>query len=511
MMLAQTNLGRGAASARVSKGCDPACSGAVRARVRPWLAPGGGLGGRVWAGVLRAGLALTLGLTGCSVGPAYHRPTAPLPASWQNPTAQQSALWPSGDWWQGFGSATLNDYIHQALTASDDIAAAVARVSEAQGQAQVAGAPLYPSLSASLGAEKTRQFTPPNKDSTFAAIEPLLTASYELDFWGKNRATRQAAVLAAEASIYDRQTVVLTVLSGVATDYFQALEMRDRLAVATNNLANAQAILKGLETEQRVGTANALDVAQQAAVVAVENAAIPPLQQQLQQSMDALAILLGRAPETLQFQDAGLGSITILPVVAGLPSQLLTRRPDVASAEAQLHAANADIVAARAAFFPNVTLTASGGYASSYLSQLITPERAIYTLSGSVAQSIFEGGALRGQYRYSKARYAELLADYHKSVISALSDVENALVAVQQTAEQQRRQQDAADKAQRAYDFAQQQMRAGVTSILTVLNTETTLFTAQDELVQVKFLHLQALVNLYQALGGGWEQGQTTL
>jgi NodT family efflux transporter outer membrane factor (OMF) lipoprotein len=415
------------------------------------------------------------------------------------------------DWWRGFGSSTLDDYVRQALAGSDDIAAAVARINEAEDQAQVAGAALYPSLSAQLGAEKTRQFTPPNKTATFGAYEPLLSASYELDFWGKNRAAHEAALLTAQASAYDRQTVVLTVLSGVATDYFQALEMRDRLGVATNDLANAQAILTGLETEERVGTANALDVAQQAAVVAVENATIPPLRQQLQQSMDALAILLGRAPETLQFQDAGLASITAPPVLEGLPSQLLGRRPDIAEAEAQLHAANANIVVARAAFFPSITLTGSGGYASSYLDRLITPSSTIYTLTGSIAQSIFQGGALRGQYHYSQARYAELLADYHKSVLSALGDVENALVAVQQTTDQQLRQQDAADKAQRAFDFAQQQMRAGVTNILTVLNTETTLFTAQDELVQVKFQHLQALVALYQALGGGWQQGQTSL
>jgi outer membrane protein, multidrug efflux system len=473
--------------------------------------PRGAGGARGLIQSISAGLAACLGLAACSVGPAYRRPAAPLPSSWQLSSAAQQAAWPTADWWRGFGSSTLNDYVHQALAGSDDIAAALARINEAEDQAQIAGAPLYPSVSAQFTGEQTRQFVPPHNNTTFPGFEPEATASYELDFWGKNRAAHEAAVLTAQASAYDRETVVLTVLSGVATDYFQALEARDRLGVANNDLANAQAILNGLETEQRVGTATALDVAQQAAVVAVENATIPPLREQLQQSMDALAILLGRPPETLQFQDAGLASITAPAVLEGLPSQLLARRPDIAEAEAQLHAANANIVVARAAFFPNITLTASGGYASSYLSRLITPSSTIYTLSGNIAQSIFEGGALRGQYHYSQARYNELLADYHKSVLSALSDVENALVAVQQTAEQQLRQQDAADKAQRAFDFAQQQMRAGVTNILTVLNTETTLFTAQDELVQVKFQHLQALVTLYQALGGGWQQGQTTL
>jgi NodT family efflux transporter outer membrane factor (OMF) lipoprotein len=448
-------------------------------------------------------------LSACSVGPAYHRPSAPLPASWQQ-QATAVGVWPSADWWRGFGSVTLDDYVRQALAGSDDIAGAVARVQEAEDQAQIAGAALYPSLSGDFTAQKARQFAPPSRFSTSSAFEPTLTASYALDFWGKDRATRQAAELTAQSTLYDRETVVLTVLSSVATDYFQALEMRDRLLVANNDLKNAQDILAGLQEEQRVGTTTALDVAQQAAVVAVVNATIPPLRAQLQQSMDALAILLGQAPETLQFQDAGLAAIGAPQVVEGLPSQLLVRRPDIASAEAQLHAANANIVVARAAMFPNITLTGSGGYASSSLSRLILPQNSVYSLSGSLAQTIFEGGALRGQYHYAQARYAELLADYHKSVLSGLSDVENALVAVRQTDEQQRRQQDAADKAQRAYDFAQQQMHAGVTNILTVLNTETTLFTAQDELVQVKFAHLQALVSLYQALGGGWQQGRTT-
>ncbi len=456
-------------------------------------------------------LAVLLSLAGCSVGPAYRRPQAPLPAGWSAAAAGQSAGWPSADWWRAFGSTTLDDYIAQALTASDDIAAAVARVREADAQARIAGAALLPSLNASLLGEKEKEFIPPIGGPVIGGLEPTINASYELDFWGKNRATREAAVQAAQASVYDRETVVLTTLSSVATDYFQALEARDRVRVAENNLAAAQHILDGLTLEQQVGTTTALDVAQQAAEVAVVNATIPPLQEQLRQSMNGLAVLLGRTPESLQFRDASLAQIIAPSVLQGLPSQLLVRRPDIAEAEADLHEANANIRVARAAFFPDIELTASGGYASSYLNRLITPESTIYTLSGTLTQDIFEGGALRGQYQYSQARYAELLADYHKTVLSALEDVENDLVAVQQTSDQMRRQQDATDKAQSAYNFAQMQMTAGVTNILTVLNTETTLFTAQDELVQVQYQHLAALVELYQALGGGWQAGQATL
>ena len=315
----------------------------------------------------------------------------------------------------------------------------------------------------------------------------------------------------AQASRYDRQTVTLTVTSEVAQNYFQALESYDLLEVAQNNLSNAQHILNGLQLEQQVGTATGLDVAQQAAVVGAVNASIPPLVQQLHMSMDALAVLLGQLPETLPLPKNGLDSLTVPAVIEGLPSQLLERRPDVAEAEAQLHAANANITVARAAFFPSVALTASGGYASSVLNDLLVPSARVFELTGTVAQDIFEGGALRGQVQYSHARYAELLADYHKAVISAFSDVENALIAAQQTDEQQRRQQVATDEAQRAFDFAQEQMSAGTTNILTVLNTETTLFTAEDQLVQCKYQHLQALLQLYQALGGGWQQSQESL
>ncbi|HEX4023280.1 MAG TPA: efflux transporter outer membrane subunit [Steroidobacteraceae bacterium] len=452
------------------------------------------------------------GLAACSVGPAYRRPEVPLPPSWSSAAQGATAAWPAAEWWRAFGSPALDDYVSQARLDGDDIAAAIARVREADAQARIAGAALLPAVGFDASATRERAI-PLGGGAAVTAnqFSPEVTASYELDFWGKNRATRDAAALAAQASRFDQQTVTLTVIAGVAQNYFQALEMHDRLQVAQNDLANAQHTLDGLTLEQQVGTATALDVAQQASVVAVVNASIPPLREQLQQSLNALAVLLGRAPETIGLGGGGLGQIRTPPVIAGLPSQLLARRPDVAEAEAQLHAANANIVAARAAFFPNVDLTGSGGFASAVLGTLVSPASRVFAVTGALSQSIFQGGALRGQYQYSRARYAELLSDYHKTVMTALSDVENALIAVQQAADQQQRQQNATDKAQRAFDFAQMQMAAGTTNILTVLNTETTLFTAQDELVQVKFQHLQTLVQLYQALGGGWQVQQAKL
>lgn len=179
----------------------------------------------------------------------------------------------------------------------------------------------------------------------------------------------------------------------------------------------------------------------------------------------------------------------------------------MAEAEQQLIAANADITVARAALFPDIQLTANGGYASSTLTSLVSPAHRVYSIGAGLVQPIFHGGALRGQVAYSHARYAELLTTYHKTVLTALGNVEGALVSAQQTAEQQKRQQDAVTTARRAFDFARTQMSAGTVNILTVLNTENALFSAQDQLVQVNYLHLQALVNLFTALGGGWHQG----
>ena len=418
------------------------------------------------------------------------------------------------DWWKSFDSPILNDLMEQARAANDDIAAAIARVQQADAQARIAGAPLLPSVG--LDADGTRgralqptvgptgRLTP--TPSTFNSFTTELTASYEIDFWGKNRAVHDAARMATLASRYDQATVELTVMQSVASTYFQALELRDRLKVAQKNLESARDTLKGLRLEAQVGTLTALDVAQQETTVAALEAAIPPLTQQLGMTTNALAILVGKQPEAVDVSSGTLADLAEPRVQPGMPSELLARRPDVAQAEAQLVAANANIAAARAAFFPTISLTADGGFASASLSKLFNPVSRVWSATAGLTQPLFEGGALVGQYRLNKGRYAELLADYHKAVISAFSNVEDALVSVQQTAEQLQRQQQAVATARHAYELTQAQFHAGVINILVVLSTETALFTAEDTLVQVEYSHLNALVALYSALGGGWQR-----
>jgi NodT family efflux transporter outer membrane factor (OMF) lipoprotein len=433
-----------------------------------------------------------------------------LPTEWHAaPSLSETAasVWPDAGWWHAFGSSQLDELIAEAEHSNDDLAGAVARVEEADAQVRIAGAPLFPTVD--FGADGTRERAPVSGvgPEVYNVFNPQLTAGYELDFWGKNRALKNAARASALASRYDQETVALTVVSSVATTYFQALELRDRIEVAQQNLQNGQKILDGLKFEQSAGTATGLDVAQQETVVALLSAAVPPLVQQFRQSVYALAVLIGKTPESIDVTSGTLTELSSPTVAAGLPSQLLSRRPDVAEAEQQLIAANADITVARAALFPSIELTAIGGYESSTLASLISPANRVYALGAGLTQPIFHGGALRGQVAYSKARYTELLTTYHKAVLTAFSNVESALVAARQTAEQLERQRAAVAKARRAYQFAQAQMSAGIVNILVVLNTENALFSAQDVLVQVEYARLQTLVDLFTALGGGWHQG----
>jgi outer membrane protein, multidrug efflux system len=450
-------------------------------------------------------------LVACSLGPRYQRPELAPPPAWVTPGDATAAQWPASDWWRGFNSPDLDSFIEQARNANDDLRAALARVHQADAQRRIAGAPLLPALSVQATATRSRAAVTGGGHVTGNDFSPLLSASYELDFWGKHRAAFASAAAAARASRYDRTTVELAVMAGVAGTYFQALQLRDRLGIASANLDNATRVLHGLKLEETAGLTTALDVAQQETVVATVNAAIPPLKQQLRQSLDALAILVGSTPEIVDVTHGSLDELAAPAVRPGLPSELLARRPDVAAAESQLIAANANIAAARAAFFPSISLTAGGGYESAALAGLLTPANRVWSLAAGATQPIFQGGALLGQYQLTKGRYEELLADYHKAVIAALANVEDSLIAVQQTNELVERQQQAARTAQRAYEFAQAQMRAGTINVLTLLNTQTALFSSRDALAQAKYAHLVALVSLYQALGGGWENKESLL
>lgn len=452
---------------------------------------------------LRAALILAAAVlpAGCDLGPDYKRPAIAVPTQWRE--MKSGAAWPAADWWRGFGSAELDALMARAQAANYDLAAAVAAVRQADAQVRITGASLLPTVGLTGSAGRVRKSLGTQSFSfNDFLIEP--SVSYEIDFWDKNHAALEGAKASALASRYAKQVVALTVETSVANTYFQILALQEEIRVAEDNLATARDALKGVAAQQSAGTATQLDVTQQQTVVAQQRAAIPPLQQQLVQNLNALAILLGETPERVKMPEGGLATLTVPKVTPGLPSELLARRPDVSEAEAQLVAANANIKVARADFFPNITLTAAGGFESVALGSLLQASSRIYNVAAGFTQPIYEGGALEGALQLSKAQYEQLVADYRKTVISAFSDVENALIATRKTAEQLEDQEDTVAKARLAYQISEAQYQGGTVTLLTVLTTENALFPAETTLVQDRLAYLQAVVGLFQALGGGW-------
>ncbi len=460
-------------------------------------------------------VALLVPLSGCALWHDFEHPATEAPASWTT-QASTDAAWPDEQWWKQFKSDALSAQVEQANNSNFDLLAAMARVRHADAQVQVNGSSLLPHLDASADATRTRTGRSStttnlngfnNRVRVNNSYNATLNASYELDFWGKNWASYQSAKSLADASRFDQQTVKLTTLSSVATNYFDILGTKERLDVAKDNSKNADELLTTIRKRYKVGIATALDLAQQENVVASQKATIPPLEQHLQQDLDAQAVLLGKMPESIEQPKENLKDIAIPVIVSGLPSELLQRRPDVQTAEAQLASAHADIINARAQFFPSISLTGSGGYHSTQLANLFKPDSMLWSLGGSLAAPIFEGGLLRGQLDFQKARYDELLQDYRKAVVASFSDVEDALAAVKQSAAEEAAQEVAVKTAREAYRLTQQQLTGGIIDITTVLNTQRVLFSAEDAWVQAKLLHLQAMVGLYRALGGGWKLG----
>ena len=493
-------------------------------------------------------LLLALPLSACNLGPDYARPAVAIPPAFRATADTAQAAWPAPDWWRGFGSVELNGLIADARANNQNLAAAAARVVQADAQVAITGSPLLPTLSATGNASYSRigssrsgsvagvttgssgttsttstgsGTTTSTTNTTGGTVVSSATTShsrytdsrqyslegavsYEADFWGKNRATFEAAQASALFSRFDQENVALTVLTSVATTYFQALGAADRLAVARRNLADAQQTLKVFQVRVQVGTGTALDVAQQEALAAGQAAQIPALQSQLNQQVIALSTLVGRPPESIIVKADTLAGLPTPAVGGGLPSELLARRPDVAAAEANLVAQNGNVRAARAAFFPAVQLTSQGGIESLALSSLLGPGSFLFTMAASVTQTIFDNGLKQGDLDQAKGRFAELVADYRQATLQAYQDAETYLTAAHYAAQQEVLERQAVTVAQRAADIARAQLAAGTVDITTVLNTQTTLFADQDTFVQVRLAHFQALINLYKALGGGW-------
>jgi NodT family efflux transporter outer membrane factor (OMF) lipoprotein len=461
---------------------------------------------------LKAAFALALlpVLAGCILTADKLDPTLDVPNRYRAAHGAPGAALPNLEWWRGFRSAELIDLMVQARAANLDIAVAVARIVQADAQARVAGAALLPTISGNASVERSRSSSAVSSSGSGGSGDRTtyttsLNASYTLDFWGRNRALTRAAEETAVASRFDREVVALSTLVVVADTYFLVLEGQDRLRVARNNLASAESILKVIEDRQRAGTADALAVSQQASLVAIQRAQIPPLIQQIEQNKATLGLLVGRSPEHITIRGGSMYRLAIPRITPGLPSQLLTQRPDIREAEARLAGADANVEAARAAFFPTIQLTGQEGLQSAMLRNLFSPGAFFYSVAASLTQPIFDGGVLLGQLDLQRGLREELVQTYRKAVISAFTDVERALIAVAQLADQERLQRAAVDEARRAYDLMKQRLDAGTIDITTLLQVQQTLFQQEDILATVRFARLQAVVSLFQALGGGWQ------
>jgi outer membrane protein, multidrug efflux system len=458
---------------------------------------------------LSASFCTLLGLSGCQVGPAYQHPKTPIPMAWAA-AAPQGGNWPAADWWTAFGSSQLDDLIQQAMTGNLDIAAAKARIEQANGEAREAGAPLLPSIGANVSGGATRQLSLVGQQREHIYDGGVLQASYQLDFWGKNRSALQAAESTAAAARFDAEVVTITTASSIATTYISLLGLQDQLKILQSNLQREQDMLTDMTTMQQAGTIPLLDVAQQRATVDSLAATVPPLKQQIEHLHTALAILIGVLPEDLHLHDESLAELTTPQVVAGLPSGLLLRRPDVQMAEANLQAANANVRVARADFFPSLDLTANGGIESYTLSNFTVPPLGIYTLAASLTAPIFHGGYLRGQLESQKGAYQLALQDYRKAALSAFGDVEDALTGTNQLAVQQAAENESVTSARSSYDMSQEAFQGGTTTILSVLNGEDALLSAEQSQSQAHMAYLQSIVGLFDALGGGWSAPQGT-
>jgi NodT family efflux transporter outer membrane factor (OMF) lipoprotein len=444
-----------------------------------------------------------LALGACAIRGKPSTPAPSMPQAYAE-AAGPDASRPAPDWWRSFGSAELTTLIDAALSANPDLAIAAERVRQAEAQVKIAGATLFPALNFGAGTSRRNTHVDGGSWQTGDASDAALTASYELDLWGKNASGVRSAQAALRASRYDRETVRLTLVAGVATAYFQVLSLRERLVIARENLAIAERVFKVVDARVRYGANSALDLARQQATVLAQRAAIPPLELQARQTLFALAILLGKQPEAFDAVATGVSAILVPSIAPGLPSALLVRRPDVASAEAQLAAANANVIVARAALLPSISLTGSAGLASDVLLNFLSAPTAVLAIGASLLQPIFNGGRLRAQVDVAASRERELVENYRKFILAALADVESALAAGGRSAEQEGLQEQVVVQARRSLQLAEVRYREGADDLLTVLDAQRTLFQAEDQRAQLRLARLQAAVSLYKALGGAW-------
>ncbi|MBU0799988.1 MAG: efflux transporter outer membrane subunit [Alphaproteobacteria bacterium] len=440
-------------------------------------------------------------LSGCALSPDYQRPSVDVPAQWSvAETGSPTVI--ARDWWAEFESAELNGLMNAALNQNNDLRAGLQRVEQARAGLRIAGASLLPSASASGGATQSRTNPAQGSASSATSLRAGVDISYELDLFGANRAGVNAANAGLEAQQYNQEALALVVMGDVAAGYFQILNLRERLVIADTNLANAREVMRIVNARVREGMESDLELAQQTASVASNEAARETLVQQITNAENALAVLLGQLPQTIAIEGGSITALTIPAIAPVLPSSLLERRPDLRAAEAGLVAANANIGIARAAFFPSLSLGLGQSLSTPGFGD---PATTVLSLAAGLAAPLFQGGRLEGGVEQATARQLELAENYRKAVLVAFQEVEDALAAERAAQARETALQTAMTQAQRAYRLSKSRYDAGAIDFQTLLDTQNAQLSAEDNYAQARLARLNAAIDLFKALGGGWQ------
>jgi len=450
-------------------------------------------------------------LTSCMVGPNYHRPTVQTPTVYrdlqENPQLQaQTASFADLPWWQVFEDPKLQELIRTALKQNYDLQIATERINEARGQLAVTRSSLFPQVGASADFEGGKQGTTRIK-SNFLTL--AADASFQLDFFGRLRRANEAARAELLATEDARQTVILTLVSDVASDYFALLQLDLELQITRNTVNTQTDSVKLTNLRLDHGVATKLDVLQAQQTLDTANSQIPDLERQIAREENAINILLGNYPGDV-VRGLPLVEQPLPPEVPpGLPSSLIERRPDIRVSEQNLVAANAEIGVAKAQFFPQIALTGSGGGVfgrSNAFSGLISSQTGIWSYGAQVSQPIFTGGALKGNLKVAKSVQRQALIAYQQSIQQAFGDVSDALIGYSKFHQVRVSQEKSVADLQESVRLSNLRYTGGTTTFLEVLDGQRSLYSAELTLAQARGNEYQSLVQLYRALGGGWKQ-----
>ncbi len=449
--------------------------------------------------------------SGCAVGPNYRKPPVPAPPEYRGGLPDQTgksgaASFGDQKWWDTFQDEALTDLIRTALKQNYDVRIAAERILEAQAQVGITRADQLPSVSAGVSAVNERLPRTVRIPSVETSANQItLSLAWELDFWGKFRRATESARANLLSQEWARRQVMSSLVSDVASAYFQLRELDLELEISRQTLASRKDSLRLTQILADGGATSMLDVRQAEQLVFTAAASIPDIERRIEQQENFVSILLSSNPQAIARGRKLVDQPHALEVPAGLPSSLLERRPDIRQAEQELIAANAQIGVAKADYFPQIALTATGGYQSSALTSLFTGPAGLWTFGGNAIQPVFEGGRIRNRVKFVRARTEEATLFYQRTVQQAFRDVSDALVSYRKSQEFRIQQEQLTHSAEEATKLSNMRYKGGATSYLEVLDSDTRYFAAQLTLAQADLNELRAYVQLYSALGGGWQ------